>query len=44
MNFLNVFRRIFTFILISDFVDTSNEFIGIKKFKSLLETMYDHYR
>ena len=41
--FLNVVRRIFAFILFSDFVDTSNEFIRFKKFKSLFKIMYNYY-
>ena len=42
--FLNVCRRIFTFIWFLNFVDTSNELIRFKKFKSLFEIMYNHYR
>ena len=42
--FLNVFPRIFGFILFSNFVNTSNEFIYFKKFESLFEIMYNHYR
>ena len=42
--YLNVFCRIFAFILFSDFVDTSNGFIRFEKFKSLFETMYNYYR